>query len=134
MSKECSACGAVLQDDYWLGRHMSKHEGPLVDLETGEGRLIKGYHLSMLLGLTAAIVGVAVTLLTYNAAGPGELYFLWYGPAIFGALAFLRGFIECLFRAPRTGFLVAVVVALGAISSVLGTDVDSTLIGAIKQE
>ena len=134
MAKECSECGTVLQDDYWLSRHMSKHATPLVDLETGEGRLIKGYHVSMLLGLTAAIVGVAVTLLTYNAAAPGELYFLWYGPAIFGALAFLRGFTECLFRAPRTGLLIAVVVALGIFSSVLGTDLDSTLIKAIKEE
>ncbi len=42
-------------------------------------------------GIGLAIIGVVATVISYNSAGPGESYTIWYGPVIFGGILALAG-------------------------------------------
>ena len=50
----------------------------------------------MLHGLLWLVGGLAVTLATYHAAGPGGVFFVAWGAVLFGAIDVLRGFIGWL--------------------------------------
>jgi hypothetical protein len=51
----------------------------------------KGHMRTMLTGGGIALGGLAITLVTYNMAQGGGTYVVFWGPALFGGLAFFRG-------------------------------------------
>lgn len=42
-------------------------------------------------GLAAAVVGGVVTTVSHSNAGPGDTYFVWWGPVVFGIAYLLQG-------------------------------------------
>lgn len=50
----------------------------------------------MAIGGVVALVGLIITVVTYKAASGGGHYVVAWGPAIFGAIAFVRGLVAYL--------------------------------------
>ncbi len=53
--------------------------------------ILKGHLRTMAVGGGFALVGLAITLATFNMASSGGSYFFAYGPILIGAIAFFRG-------------------------------------------
>jgi hypothetical protein len=65
---------------------------------SGRGKTTQavGGRNKMLVGLAALIGGGLITAASYAAADPGEEYFLFYGPMVFGFIYTLIGLVEWL--------------------------------------
>ena len=91
-----------------VSQGMDKHDaGQVVDnvqqglnqyRQSPEARAIMAgkYVRHMLFGALWLIGGAIVTLLTYNAAGPGGTYIVAWGAIVFGAIDFLWGLFNWL--------------------------------------
>jgi hypothetical protein len=66
----------------------SKSRAPLASSETGAG--LK----NMLVGGVVCFIGLAITIGSYVAAEPGGVFYLAYGPIIFGGIQFFRGLAQ----------------------------------------
>jgi hypothetical protein len=62
----------------------------------GQRVMAEKYKRHMLYGILWAVGGIAVTVITYNAANPGGTYIIAWGAILFGIIDFLRGLIGWL--------------------------------------